>query len=635
MKCPNCQAENQPDSRFCHVCATPLTEAAQAARVGHGTPFEIKRGEMFAGRYEIIEDLGSGGMGKVLKVFDHKINEVVALKLIRPEIGVNARAIERFKNELRFARRISHRYICRMYDLGEAGFYHYITMEYVSGEDLKRFIRRAGPLTAAKTVTIVRQVAEGLAEAHRLGVVHRDLKPQNIMIDQDGNARIMDFGIARFVDTDSMTGSGVLIGTPEYMAPEQSELSDVDNRADLYALGAVMYEMVTATVPFEGATPLSVIMKHKTDKPRDVREINAQVPAALAQVIAVCLEKDPDRRYRNAEELIAALDEVQASLGTTERLAAKPARKTAPVAKDAGAAGPGLPKALRWAVPAAGALLVGIAAWLVIFRGNAGPSGAASASPRPPTKAANRAAPRAGGERNPAATRPGTASPVEAASGNAAAGSQAVPSPAVNPANGGSKTAPAVAPKKNPANGGASKAAVRKESPKPAPAAPSSPPAASTPSSKAESRAPGPIGDPAAATLALARTTAARSLAEKEKTPPGDFFWVAAEARREEGRKALDRQDYAAARLQFAVSEKLFQVSGIRRKDDVRIRDLAKYVEGLRQKLDPALFDDRTRKAYVAAGEKALQAEAFTAKGDHENAIAALAAAAMDYLRLM
>lgn len=287
--------------------------------------FDLSRGEIFADRYEILEDLGEGGMGRVYKVIDQKINETIALKLIKPEIGFNTQAIERFRNELKIARKISHRNICRMYDLGEEGFLQYITMEYVAGEDLKRFVKRAGQLTSGKAIFIAKQVAQGLTEAHRLGVIHRDLKPQNIMIDEDGNARIMDFGIARFIDSDKLTGSGVMIGTPEYMSPEQAEIKDVDKRTDIYSLGVVMYEMVTGQVPFEGETPLSIVMKHKSVAPRNVHEINTMVPRALAAVIARCLEKERRKRYQTAEELIEDLDRVEKGLGTQERVIPKKA----------------------------------------------------------------------------------------------------------------------------------------------------------------------------------------------------------------------------------------------------------------------------------------------------------------------
>ncbi len=322
--CPACRTLNRGDSRFCANCAAPLKAGGTAAPDGshtiRATTVEIARGNRIAGRYEIIEELGQGGMGRVFRVFDHQVSEIVALKLIRPEIGVQDKAIERFKNELKFTRKITHRNICRMYDLGEVDLLHYITMEYVAGEDLKRFIKRAGPLNTGKAISIAKQVCAGLAEAHRVGAVHRDLKPQNIMIDPEGVPKIMDFGIARFADMDRMTGSGVMIGTPEYMSPEQAELKEVDKRADIYALGCVLFEMVTGRVPFEGETALGLAMKHKMEKPRDVRDLNPQVIPAIADVVAKCLEKEPARRYQDADELLVALTAVETNLATGERV---------------------------------------------------------------------------------------------------------------------------------------------------------------------------------------------------------------------------------------------------------------------------------------------------------------------------
>jgi serine/threonine-protein kinase len=312
MKCPQCLEENTEDSRFCRKCATPLTPGEQDNPPLTKTilPFiaELSRGSLVAGRYEIIEELGRGGMGKIYKVYDRKIKDVVALKLIRPEISLSEKAVERFKNELRIARKIAHRYVCRMYDVGEEDFTHFITMEFVAGEDLKAFIRRSGQITPPKAVSLAQQVSEGLAEAHRLGVVHRDLKPQNIMIDKQGNSRIMDFGIARFLETEGLTGSGAIMGTPEYMSPEQAELKEVDPRSDIYALGVVLFEMVTGKVPFEGETPLSIALKHKSQPPQNPRELNPHIPPALAEVILKCLAKDRAKRYQSAEELQADLN---------------------------------------------------------------------------------------------------------------------------------------------------------------------------------------------------------------------------------------------------------------------------------------------------------------------------------------
>ncbi len=326
MKCPECLIDNPPDSRFCRKCATPLPTkedlAISVTKTLRLPASELERGTTFAARYEVIEELGKGGMGRVYKVYDKKIKEVVALKLIRPEISTDEKAIERFNTELKLARKISHRHVCRMYDLGEEGPSHFITMEYVPGEDLKRFIKRSGQLTVGKAVSIARQICEGLVEAHQLGIIHRDLKPQNIMIDSEGNTRIMDFGIARFLEGDGMTTQGVLIGTPDYMSPEQAELEDVDRRSDIYALGVILFEMVTGRVPFEGKTPLSIAMKHKSQPPPDPRELNIQVPEELSQIILTCLEKEKERRYQSAEDLLLDLKNIAEGLPTTEKIVA-------------------------------------------------------------------------------------------------------------------------------------------------------------------------------------------------------------------------------------------------------------------------------------------------------------------------
>jgi len=277
-------------------------------------------GSTFAGRYQIIEELGKGGMGKVYKALDKEVEERVAVKLIKPEIAAEEKTILRFRNELKIARKISHKNVCRMFDLGREGDTHYITMEYVSGEDLKSSLRRMGPLSVGKAVWIAKQVCEGLAEAHRLGVVHRDLKPQNIMIDREGNARIMDFGIARSLKATGLTEDGGVIGTPEHMSPEQVEGKKADQRSDIYSMGVILYEMVTGRVPFEGKTPMSVASKHLTQRPREPRELNAQVSEGLSGVIMRCMEKERERRYQSVEELLLDLEEIERGVPTTDRV---------------------------------------------------------------------------------------------------------------------------------------------------------------------------------------------------------------------------------------------------------------------------------------------------------------------------
>jgi serine/threonine protein kinase len=253
-------------------------------------------GGTFAGRYQVTEELGKGGMGRVYKAYDLEIREAVALKVLNPEIAADDSVVERFRNELKIARRISHRNVCRMFDLGREGETTYISMEYVSGEDLKTLLRRIGHLPARKAIAFAGQIAEGLAEAHRLGVVHRDLKPQNVMIDREGQARIMDFGIARSLKGKGITGEGVVIGTPEYMSPEQVEGKEADQRSDIHSLGIILYEMITGRAPFEGDTPFSVAYKHRHEAPEEPRKFNPQLPDALNRVILRCMEPAQDNR---------------------------------------------------------------------------------------------------------------------------------------------------------------------------------------------------------------------------------------------------------------------------------------------------------------------------------------------------
>ena len=330
MKCPECQFDNPTDTSFCGKCGARLSPSVKAPSSPTETlraPIkELSSGSTFAGRYQIIEELGKGGMGKVYKVYDTKIKEKVALKLIKPEIASDRESIDRFSNELRLARKIAQRNVCKMFDLGEAEGAHFITMEYVHGEDLKSVIQMTGSLNVGAVLSIGKQVCDGLAEAHSLGVVHRDLKPQNIMIDKGGNAKIMDFGIARSLKERGITGASMMIGTPEYMSPEQAEAKEVDQRSDIYSLGIILYEMATGRVPFEGETALSIAMKHKGEVPKNPKQLNPNIPDDLSGVILKCLEKDKTKRYQSAVEVHAELEKIEKGIPTTERVV--PERKT-------------------------------------------------------------------------------------------------------------------------------------------------------------------------------------------------------------------------------------------------------------------------------------------------------------------
>jgi eukaryotic-like serine/threonine-protein kinase len=273
-------------------------------------------GQRFAGRYDIVGMLGSGGMGVVYRAFDREVGEVVAIKALRPDLGdIDATLLERFKQELRLARRITHRNVVRTYDLGEVDGTYYITMELVRGTTVATLIREAGRLDVPATLTIGKQVCRALEVAHEEGVIHRDVKPQNLLVDHSGFLKVMDFGIARLAEHHSepgraLTAAGVVVGTPQYMAPEQLFGEPVDGRADLYATGAVLFECVTGRPVFEAPSLVALLARHLDDAPPDPRQLNADVPESLAGVILRALARKPQDRWSTASHFLHALEQV-------------------------------------------------------------------------------------------------------------------------------------------------------------------------------------------------------------------------------------------------------------------------------------------------------------------------------------
>ena len=331
-ECPKCHFGNLEGTRFCGNCATPLTPSDNesfARTKTLETPVDgLIRGTKIADRYEVIEVLGSGGMGKVYRVEDTKVEEEIALKILHPEVAFRKKNLERFRMELKLARKIKHKNVCQMFDLGEDNDRVFITMEYVPGETLKSFIRRSKRLDIGTAVSVSKQICEGLAEAHKQSVIHRDLKSSNIMIDRDGNVRIMDFGIAQSMGSKKLTGEGFTVGTPEYMSPEQVAGKDLNQTSDIYSFGIILFEMVTGRVPFEGDTSLDIVLKHKTEPPPDPREINFQITDELCHIIFKCLEKDREKRYKKIEDVCDKLSKIEKDIPTKERIIAKRESRT-------------------------------------------------------------------------------------------------------------------------------------------------------------------------------------------------------------------------------------------------------------------------------------------------------------------
>jgi serine/threonine-protein kinase len=272
----------------------------------------IVPGATVAKRYHIKEILGVGGMGTVFRAQDAELDEIVAIKTLKPEIlSQDPSALERFKGEIRLARRISHRNVVRTHDLGEVDGVYFISMEYVEGKSLKELIRARGRLAAQTTLTVAKQLLRALEVAHEQGVIHRDIKPQNVVVTPDGVLKVMDFGIARLAKRkDGVTQAGMIVGTPEYMAPEQLMGDEVDARVDLYATGVVLYECLTGRMPFTADSPITLITKVLEETPPAPRTIAAEIPTPLADLVMRALSKDPAKRPQTAAEFHDLLDEI-------------------------------------------------------------------------------------------------------------------------------------------------------------------------------------------------------------------------------------------------------------------------------------------------------------------------------------
>ncbi len=332
MLCPHCGAANTDDARFCGVCgrATAATEPSYkdlAAPATTGTGDLV--GREIAGRYRVTAKLGEGGMGAVYRGEQISLKRAVAIKVLRPELSANAGLVRRFNTEAELAAKLSHPNTVNIYDFGQdAAGALFIAMEFLEGRSLRQLVTTEGPLPPARALAIGRQIAASLADAHAHGIVHRDLKPDNVMLTERGRerdiVRVLDFGIAKLRDdnratVNQMTQAGDLVGTPQYMAPEQIRGDAVDGRTDVYALGAMLYEMVTGRLPFEGPTVMAVLSKHLTEVPPapTVRRPDLALPPALDALVMGALAKEPSQRPASMEQLAELMANLAPHVGGT------------------------------------------------------------------------------------------------------------------------------------------------------------------------------------------------------------------------------------------------------------------------------------------------------------------------------
>src|SRR2546421_1948444 len=313
--CPQCGATIGPGVHFCPRCGTgiPLPEGARTTVAAPGAPPEGGRNAQLdalrqatLGEYEVLAELGHGGMATVYLGHDLALDRKVAIKVLAPALLLMGEGmVERFKREARTAAALSHPHIIPIYAVKESDQVLYFVMKHVQGRSLDHVIRDVGPLPIAMTQAILAQVGDALGYAHRHGVIHRDIKSANIMLDEEGWAVVTDFGIAKVVQAQGLTVTGVTVGTPTYMSPEQCATEELTGASDQYSLGVVAYEMLTATLPFQDESIMSVMYAHFNRPPRPVTDLRPDCPANLAAAVMRVLEKDPAQRWPSMDDVVA------------------------------------------------------------------------------------------------------------------------------------------------------------------------------------------------------------------------------------------------------------------------------------------------------------------------------------------
>jgi serine/threonine protein kinase len=321
--CPACGFEHYQEGTTCPVCgsaehaftvvqdrkpAVEFTDSSMTPSRSSGGRFEIPKGQLIEKRYLVQRLIGRGGMGSVYEVQDVKENRVLALKILT-QVAMEADSEQRFMREFEMLSKINHPAILKVYGWGRYQDQLYFVSEFVAGRDLKSEIKTRGPWPAEEAAKLLSTIADALAVAHSMGVVHRDIKPHNIMIANDGSVRLLDFGIARKTGgaMETLTKTGMIVGTPEYMSPEQFGTHRVDERSDLYSLGVVLFELMTGKVPFGGETPVAIAMKVIQQPSVAPRSVRKDIPEWIDRIVVKCMEKDPKSRYLNASQLAVEL----------------------------------------------------------------------------------------------------------------------------------------------------------------------------------------------------------------------------------------------------------------------------------------------------------------------------------------
>ena len=314
-KCPACQSENHADSRYCHSCGATLEGGASktltfspAQKTEIRESFKFNPGEKFGDRYTIIEEIGRGGMGRVYKAEDHELGITVVLKMIRPGLSSRPGIVDQFKKETLLGRSISHENVVRIHDLGAVGEIRYISMDFIKGENLSELIQTSGSLTFSACLQIALQICQALKTAHQKKIIHQDLKPQNIMIDNSGKVFVTDFGLAESLAGPKAGPSAQIRGTPKYLSPEQARGEKPDQRSDIYSLGIILYEMTTGKSPFKADTAEAYIRQQISEKPLPPSKANPSLPPTFEKIILKCLEKKKEDRYQTIDELLQDLE---------------------------------------------------------------------------------------------------------------------------------------------------------------------------------------------------------------------------------------------------------------------------------------------------------------------------------------